>query len=265
MAQNNPSHAHSITALQALAKPSILDSIDPRAKVVMTLLFAFSVVLSEQMYALLFGAIVALTIAGIAKLALKTTLKRLIAMDMFMVVLLLILPFTVKGEVIYQLFGYPASWQGLEQGIKIALKANSVVLMIFSTVTTLPSSAVASTLVWLKIPDKLIQLMFFTLRYLSVIVEEFQRLRRSMKARSFVMGFNWHTWRSVGYLIGMMIVRAMQRSERIVKAMKCRGYIGRYHNYYAMQWQIRDTYYVLAAWVIVLSIIGLNFVKSISL
>ncbi|MCX8955322.1 cobalt ECF transporter T component CbiQ, partial [Ruegeria sp. NA] len=30
-----------------------------------------------------------------------------------------------------------------------------------------------------------------------------------------------------GYLVGMMLVRAIERSERILDAMKCRGFSGR--------------------------------------
>ena len=30
-----------------------------------------------------------------------------------------------------------------------------------------------------------------------------------------------------GYLIGMMLVRSLERSERILAAMKCRGFTGR--------------------------------------
>ncbi len=258
LSQKNHSHLNHASSFQLSTKPSVLDVFDPRVKVFATLLFAFSTVLSDQIAALVFSLLIAIVMACLAKLSFKATLKRLIAMDLFMVVLLIILPFTVKGDVFYSFFGYSASCQGLEQGIKIALKANAVVLMLFSTISTLPHSALASTLVWLHVPDKLIQLMFFTLRYLSVIVEEFQRLRRSMRARAFVMGFNWHTWRSLGYLIGMMIVRAMQRSERIVQAMKCRGYTGQYHSHYPMQYKCYDILYGLIFGIIVAVIIYLN-------
>lgn len=259
LSSNNHSQLSHASTFQLSNKPSVLDVIDPRAKVLATIIFAFCVVLGHQVAALLLSVVIGIAMACIAKLDFKATLKRLLAMDMFMFVLLVILPFTVKGDVLYSAFGYTASWQGLEQGIIIALKANAVVLMLFSTISTLANSALASTLVWLHVPDKLIQLLFFTLRYLSVIVEEFQRLRRSMRARAFVMGFNWHTWRSLGYLIGMMIVRAMQRSERIVQAMKCRGYTGQYYSYYPMCFKRCDAFYSMIFLVLIIIISYLNF------
>ena len=39
-------------------------------------------------------------------------------MDMFMLYLLLMLPFTVPGDSFITLFGLEGSWQGLEQGHK---------------------------------------------------------------------------------------------------------------------------------------------------
>ena len=40
---------------------------------------------------------------------------------------------------------------------------------------------------------------------------------------------NRHTYRAYGYLVGMLLVRSLDRSERIVAAMKCRGFRGRFY------------------------------------
>ena len=53
------------------------------------------------------------------------------------------------------------------------------------------------------------------------------KLRTAMKARGFRPANTLHTYRTFGYLIGMMLVRSMERSERILGAMKCRGFNGR--------------------------------------
>lgn len=78
-------------------------------------------------------------------------------------------------------------------------------------------------------PDGLVHLILFTVRYVDVLDQEQHRLRTAMKARGFRPTTSWHTYRSVGYLVGMMLVRALERSERIQKAMKCRGFSGRFH------------------------------------
>jgi cobalt/nickel transport system permease protein len=60
-----------------------------------------------------------------------------------------------------------------------------------------------------------------------VLDQEYRRLRNAMKARGFRPRNSRHTYTSFGYLIGMRLVRALERSERILAAMKCRGFSGR--------------------------------------
>jgi cobalt/nickel transport system permease protein len=50
-----------------------------------------------------------------------------------------------------------------------------------------------------------------------------------MRARAFRPGCGPHCWRSVGYLFGMLMVRSLERAERIDAAMRCRGFDGRFH------------------------------------
>ncbi len=241
-----------------VSQQSSLLMIDPRARIITTLLFALAVVSSDQVIVLLCAFLLSVIATFFAKLTLLKTLKRLVVMDAFMLYLLIILPFTVEGDQLFSVFGLQGSWQGLEQAIIIALKANSVVLMLFSLVSNLSASALGSALQAMKISNKLIQLLLFTMRYLSVISEELQRLRRSMRARSFVMGFNLHSWQSIGNLIGMMLVRSMQRSERILKAMKCRGYNGQFISYHPMQWQQHDYWFCILMCTISFALIYLN-------
>ena len=74
-----------------------------------------------------------------------------------------------------------------------------------------------------------VYLYFFTVRYLDVLHHELDRLRRAMAVRCFRPRMNRHTYRSVGYLVGMLLVKSFDRSERIVAAMKCRGFQGRFY------------------------------------
>jgi cobalt/nickel transport system permease protein len=81
----------------------------------------------------------------------------------------------------------------------------------------------------LGIPDKLVHLLLITYRYVFVMEQEYQRLIRAMKIRGFKPGTNLHSYQSYAYLVGMLFVHASARAERVSKAMKCRGFIGRFH------------------------------------
>jgi cobalt/nickel transport system permease protein len=48
-----------------------------------------------------------------------------------------------------------------------------------------------------------------------------------MRARCFRPGVNLHSYRSYAQLMGMLLVRSLDRAERVGEAMLCRGYAGK--------------------------------------
>jgi len=235
---------HSMTAWKGQRiehKPSLVDSFDPRARIVMAVIFALVVVFSKTLLVPLLGLIMAFAFACLASLHLKRTFRRVIAMDLFVVMMVVMLPFTVSGNEVFSLFGLAASKEGFVLAILIALKANAVVLTMLALVGTMSASTLGHALARLKVSEKLVHLLLFTVRYLDVISREYRRMRKAMRARAFVPKTNVHTLRSIGYLVGMLLVRSLERSERIYDAMKCRGYCGKLYLFDRMVWQRRDT------------------------
>jgi len=199
---------------------------DPRARIVLALSFSLVVVSLQAVPLLLLASAMALLVMLGSGLVWRQTLKRMLAMDGFILLMLVMLPFTIPGDTWWQVGSLHASWQGLWRAIEIALKANAVILMLLALVGSMESVTLGQALGKLKVPMALVHLLLFTVRYIDVLKEEYQRLRQAMKARAFEPANNWHTYRSVGYLFGMLLVRAIERSERVLEAMKCRGFTG---------------------------------------
>lgn len=241
-------------------KQSLIDSLDPRLRVVAACLFALVVVSSEQFLVLLVGLATSLLLARLAKLNFKRTLRRVIAMDMFMIFLIIMLPFTTPGEALFSVAGLPASKEGLLHAFKIALKANAVVLCLLSVVGTMSATTLGYAMARLRVPEKLVHLLLFTVRYLDVIGQEYKRMRRAMQARAFVLRTDRHTWRSIGYLIGMLLVHSLERSERIADAMKCRGYNGRFYLMDEMVLARQDYTFMVMGSLFLATLTGLNFI-----
>lgn len=210
-----------------------LGDVDPRLRIVAASLFALVVVGcgSLPVLALAFGLSLALLLGS--RLPIGRMLKRMAAMDGFILFTLAILPFSVPGDAIFTLWGFDATWQGLALAVEIALTANAVVLALLVLVGTMEPVALGHALYALRMPAGLVQLMMFSIRYIDVLRAEYLRLRVAMKVRGFRPGTNRHSYRSMGYLVGMMLVRAVERSERIMDAMKCRGFTGQIHLYRA--------------------------------
>lgn len=138
------------------------------------------------------------------------------------------LPFTTPGETLFTLGPLTATKEGLLKAVAIALKANAIVMVLLALVGTIEATVLGHALHRLKVPENLVHLMLFTVRYIEVLQQEYFRLRTAMRARGFQPANNRHTYRSIGYLLGMMLVRSLERSERVLEAMKCRGFRGRF-------------------------------------
>jgi cobalt/nickel transport system permease protein len=138
------------------------------------------------------------------------------------------LPFTVPGHTLFEMGPVAPSREGLALAAAITLKTNAIVLATIALLGTSQAFSLAHALVHMRAPAKLVHLFFFFYRYISVLHEEYSRLRTAMRVRAFVPRTGGHTYRSYAYLIGMLIVRSFERSERIYHAMLCRGFHGHF-------------------------------------
>lgn len=203
-----------------------LSRVDARFRVVAVVLYAMVVVALDDFIALGLAILVPIGLMVHMRLPAGRTLKRMLAMDTFVIFMLITLPFTIPGDAVFTVFGLPASDQGIQRAIEIGLKANAVVLMLMVLLGTVSPPTVGHALARLRVPKMLVHLLLFTIRYIEVLYGEYKRLRVAMRTRGFKAGTNRHTLRTFGYLLGMLLVRALDRSERILQAMKCRGFNG---------------------------------------
>jgi cobalt/nickel transport system permease protein len=219
---------------------------EPRLRVMLAFAFALLTVSLQRFVPLAMALVLACSLALSAGLAPRLLLRRLLALEGFMGVLLILLPFNVPGETLLQLGPFGASREGLLQSLAILLKANAVVLALLALVGTLEPVTLGHALARLRVPDKLVHLLLFTVRYLGVLHEEYRRLRQAMRTRGFRARSDLHTWRSLGWLMGMLLVRSLERAQRIVAAMKCRGFNGRFYLLDGRPWRPADTHFAFA-------------------
>jgi cobalt/nickel transport system permease protein len=202
--------------------------VDPRVRVALGLAFGLVVVTLHSLPLLALALALATVLAAIAQLPAAQTLRRMLALDAFMVPILLFLPFTVLGPAIAWVGPFAVTAEGIHQAIQIVLTANTVVLAVLALVGTIEPAVLGHALLGLGVPEKMAWMLLLAVRYIAVLRAEHDRLRLAMRARAFYPTGNAHTWKSYGFLFGMLLVRSFERSERILEAMKCRGFSGRY-------------------------------------
>ncbi|MFW5635287.1 MAG: energy-coupling factor transporter transmembrane component T family protein, partial [Thermodesulfobacteriota bacterium] len=107
------------------------------------------------------------------------------------------------------------------------LKSHAILLVLIALAATMNSATLGYVLDYFRLPPKLVYLLLLTYRYIFVIEQEYIRLSRAARLRSFHPRTNLHTYRTYAYLVGMLFVRAAARAERVYKAMRCRGFQGK--------------------------------------
>lgn len=80
----------------------------------------------------------------------------------------------------------------------------------------------------LRLPSIFIELIVFTLRFMDVFRNEVRQMLLSLRSRGFYAG-NWFQvkkYRVLGGLLGSLLLRSFQRSERIYLGLLSKGYKG---------------------------------------
>lgn len=154
--------------------------------------------------------------------------RRLLHLEAFLLLLFVTLPFTIEGHPVLSLGPLDASAEGFARAFVLAAKVTASVLLIALLIGGREPLHLGRALAGLGLPEPLVRLFIATARYIGVIGAEARRLRDAMRARGFRPRSNLHTWRSYGYLVGMLLVRALDRADRVEDAMRLRGFTGRY-------------------------------------
>jgi cobalt/nickel transport system permease protein len=206
---------------------SLLHRLDPRVKVVVAVIFSLVVALADKTSCLVTAATVSIAMLFLARLPLQQVVRRLLVVNSFILFLWLFLPFTFPGEAFFTIGPLHATREGITYALLLTIKSNTIVLALISLLATTPIITLGHTLSHLYVPDKLVHLFFFTVRYMQVLHQEYERLRNAMKVRGFRPATNIHTYKSYAYLVGMLLIMSFDRADRIRKAMLCRGFHGK--------------------------------------
>ncbi|MEA3386277.1 MAG: cobalt ECF transporter T component CbiQ [Thermodesulfobacteriota bacterium] len=205
---------------------SILHSADPRVKILLAVGYSVVTVSLGSLEGQIFAMAGGLLLVIAARLSFKEVSHRLFVVNLFILMLWLILPWTTPGTGVTRLGPIIITAEGLGLSLSISLKCNAIILANLALLSTSTIFSLAHALAHLRVPSKMVQLIFFSWRYFHVINSEFNRMKQAIKVRGFEPRSNLHTYRTYAYLIGTLFIKSLERGERVYKAMLCRGFDG---------------------------------------
>jgi len=217
---------------------------------------AFSVLIAmADRFVVLTAAIgVMLCVTAFSGLSLRLVVGRLLLLNGLLLPLILLLPLTTAGTPLSVIGPICPTREGLLLGLTVALKANGIMLTLLSLLGSMDATTLGHALSHLYVPNKLTLLLLMTVRYLDVLHAETLRLRSAMTIRGFRPQMDGHTYRTYGYLIGMLLVRSFERSQRVVAAMKCRGFRGKFYLLDHFAFSRRDLWFCVTSTVVLFTL-----------
>lgn len=209
------------------AAPAPIERLAPRARLAAALLLLLAVASLRGLPAAGLALMLGCGLVLVSGQGLRPLGRRLVHLEGFMIVLLVMLPFTMTGRPLLALGPFVASAEGLLRAAGIMLRVNAAMLIVFALLGGLEPVRLGHAARRLGAPLRLVQLFLFTTRHVEIFRDEIRRRREAMRARGFSARASLHVWRSYGHLAGMVLVRSMDKAERVEEAMRARGFDGR--------------------------------------
>jgi cobalt/nickel transport system permease protein len=195
---------------------SVCHRLAPRVKIVATLGFILAALLIPISLWPLHGCLAALAFMAHAAANIPNSylIRRIVLLLPILALMSLAVPISR---------GFQAGWDIAGGMIVRSLLAFVATLWL---VNTTPFDRLLVALRGLGMPRIFVALLAFTYRYIYVIFDELARMRTAQRARTFGRRGAWATWKSAAQLVAMLVIRSMNRSERVHNAMLARGWNG---------------------------------------
>lgn len=105
----------------------------------------------------------------------------------------------------------------------VALRGILCLTTVILISNTTPFSKILRVLQFIRVPSLLITTIALMHRYLFVLADEAERMRRARTSRTFRRERRFQ-WRTLSTVAGQLFIRASERAERIYDAMCARGW-----------------------------------------
>jgi cobalt/nickel transport system permease protein len=206
---------------------TIWHGLTPQIRLICTLLFVFTTSFTPNghyrtwaVYAL--GLALMITLSQIT---FSVLIQRVAIESVFMGVVLLGTLFREGGDILWQWGWLQVTTEGITVLASVAIKALLSLLILNLLIMTTAIADLLNALIFLKMPPLLVAILSSMYRYLGVLIDEFETMRRAALSRNLMNNPRWQRL-IIGNTIGSLFIRTYERAERISQSMLARGYQG---------------------------------------
>lgn len=226
-----------ITIGQYFPGNSVIHRMDPRFKILCTVLFIVTLFAGNSLWTLVIGAVFAATAQLLSKIPLKMiwkSIQPILPILLFTAVLNLL--FIADDDVLWQWKFLKITMGGVHTSvfmmIRIVLLIAGSSLLTYTTSPILLTDAIESLmspLKKIKFPvHEMAMMMSIALRFIPTLIEETDKIMAAQKARGATLdsGNLMDRVRALVPILIPLFVSAFRRAEELATAMECRCYRG---------------------------------------
>jgi cobalt/nickel transport system permease protein len=210
-------------------RDNVLTRIDPRAKLIVTVVLIFSVILSTKVF--LPVAVLGVCLFGMLAvcLPLGLVLLRLLMPLTIVAVLVLLQTFLTEGTPIFQLrflgFEFVATEEGLNHGILLGSRVLGAVSAVLLLSSVTPAHKIFTALRWFRVPEGWVEIALLVYRYSFALLDQATDVATAQRVR---LGYSTmrRSFASLGTLAGTVLGRSLDQAMRTCDAMSLRGWRG---------------------------------------
>ncbi|MEB1806104.1 MAG: cobalt ECF transporter T component CbiQ [Bacillaceae bacterium] len=190
---------------------------ESRAKLMAAIIYIFGVISLQTVSFALIAYSVSIVVSFIMGISLLTLLKRYLLITPF--VLLMTVPLVFGG-------GFPIDPDRVTFALLIILKAVTSMTILTIILETQSVDQFMNSLAHLKVPPIMISVLLLSYRYVFMFLDDIQKMQLALKTRFFNGGISIKNLKVYGQLTGALLLKSLDRSEKVFQAMVSRGFSG---------------------------------------
>jgi cobalt/nickel transport system permease protein len=162
---------------------------------------------------------------GAARLPLSFLVTRLRYPGVFVLAVIIVLPFMVGPTALAQVGPVTLYREGVTQAILTAIRFGCILTLSLVLFGTAPFLVTVRTMRALGVPGLLVDMILFFYRYLADTAQRLTTMQRALRLRGLpTHRLSRRLLSALAALTGTLLVQSAERSERVYQAMRLRGY-----------------------------------------
>ena len=232
----------SLFAEEISGRPGLLQSLDPRVKLIISLALILSVGLSHSLAVLVGLYLLALVLAWRSKIPADFFIKRVwLVLPFFTGFIVLPALFITPGPALFHLpLGLIITRTGVQTVMFLLLRVSSSVSFSLLLIMTTPWNTVLSALSVLRIPDEIVLILGMTYRYIFLLLRTANDMFLSRQSRVVGRLSNAEERKIIAASIGTLFNHSFNLSGEVYLAMVSRGFRGKIRTLKPFKMQPRD-------------------------